>query len=194
MEIHYFASPAEFRAWLEANFDTATEVQVGYWKKSTGKPSLTWPESVDQALCFGWIDGVRKSVDADSYTIRFTPRKPTSIWSQVNIRRVEELSKLGLMQPSGLAIFEARDEAKTNQYSFEREEAQFSAEQEATFKGYPKAWEFFWAQPPSYRKPAIWWVVSAKQEATQQKRMATLIEDSENGRRIAPLRRPGKDK
>ncbi len=194
MDIRFFASPAEFRDWLTKNFDTAKEVQVGYWKKSTGKPSLTWSESVDQALCFGWIDGVRKSVDADSYTIRFTPRKASSIWSQVNIKRVEELSKLGLMQPSGLKIFEARDQSKTNQYSFEREEAKFSAEQEAEFKAHPKAWEFFGAQPPSYRKPAILWVVDAKQEATRQKRMATLIEDSENGRRIAPLRRTGKDK
>ena len=193
MDVIYFKSPAEFRAWLEANGDQAQELWVGYHKKNTGQPSMTWPESVDQALCYGWIDGVRKSVDADRYAIRFTPRKPTSIWSAVNLKRVEELTRLGLMQPAGLKVFNARDQEKTNLYSFEREAAQLSPEQKAQFQANVRAWEFFQTQPASYRKPALWWVLSAKQEATRVKRLAALIGDSEQGRRIKQLRRPGKN-
>jgi uncharacterized protein YdeI (YjbR/CyaY-like superfamily) len=194
MDIVYFESPAEFRAWLEANHDKAQELWVGYYKKSSGKPSMTWPESVDQALCFGWIDGIRKSVDEMRYTNRFTPRKPGSNWSAVNVRRVEELSKQGLMHPDGLEAFEARDQEKSRLYSYERANARLEDAYEQQFQANTRAWEFFKKQAPSYQKAAIWWVVSAKQEATRAKRLAKLIEDSEQGRTVPPLTRPGQGK
>jgi uncharacterized protein YdeI (YjbR/CyaY-like superfamily) len=184
MEIVYFESPAEFRAWLEANHDKAQELWVGYHKKSSGKPSMTWPESVDQALCFGWIDGIRKSVDDTRYTIRFTPRKAGSTWSAVNVKRVEELTKQGLMQPAGLKAFEQRKEDKSGIYSYEQGDAKLDDAFEQQFRANQSAWEYFQKQAPSYQKAAIWWVVSAKQEATREKRLAKLIEDSEQGRRL----------
>lgn len=189
MDATFFESAAEWRAWLEANHDTATELMVGFYKKGSGKPSVTYHEAVEQALCFGWIDGVRRSIDADSYTNRFTPRKPRSNWSQVNIRHVERLTEQGLMHEAGLKAFNARDPEKQNQYSFERENARLDPAYEAQFRADAKAWEHFMSRPPSYRKPAIWWVMSAKQEATRQKRLATLIADSAAGRKIAVLRR-----
>ncbi|HET9983341.1 MAG TPA: YdeI/OmpD-associated family protein [Longimicrobiales bacterium] len=185
----FFATPAEFRAWLERNHDTVRELLVGFYKKGSGRPSITWPESVDEALCFGWIDGVRKSIDAESYTIRFTPRKAGSIWSAMNTKRAAELIELGRMRPAGLAAFEKRDERKTNRYSFEREHVELDAAQQERFRANARAWAFFQAQAPSYRKVATWWVVSAQREATREKRLATLIADSEAGRRIGPLRR-----
>jgi len=187
MEPIFFASPAEFRAWLEEHHATASELLVGFYKKGTGKPSLTWPESVDQALCFGWIDGVRKSRDDESYTIRFTPRQAKSTWSIVNIKRVGELIELGLMQPAGLKAFEARDEAKSQEYSYEARSRPLASEYEATFRANAQAWGFFQSQAPSYRKTASWWVMSAKQETTRLKRLATLIDDSAHGRKIGPL-------
>lgn len=189
----YFATPVDFRAWLAEHHDKARELWVGYYKKGTGKPSITWPESVDQALCFGWIDGLRHTVDAESYMIRFTPRKATSMWSEVNLKRVAELTAQGLMTPAGLAIFEQRAEARSGIYAYEqRKNGVLSAAQEAQFQANPTAWAFFQAQPPSHRTPAIWWVISAKKAETQQKRLETLIEDSAHGRRIAQLRRnPG---
>src|SRR5688572_6440582 len=150
----FFATPADFRRWLERNHDSVTELWVGFHKKGTGKPSITWPESVDQALCFGWIDGVRKSVDPDSYKIRFTPRRPGSIWSTVNTKRAKELSKLGLMNDAGLKAFAARDEKKTKQYSFERDNVAFDPPLEKRFRASRKAWKFFDSQPPGYRKLA----------------------------------------
>ncbi len=191
----FFPTPADFRAWLEEHHDEAKELLVGFYKKGSGKPSITWPESVDEALCFGWIDGVRKSLGEDSYTIRFTPRKPRSIWSAVNIKRVEELTRLGLMRPAGLKAFEQRVEAKSGVYSFEQgDDVRLEEAHAEQFRANAKAWEFFQAQPPGYRKAAIWWVVSAKKAETRLRRLATLIDDSEHGRRVALLTRPAKSK
>ena len=189
MDATFFESAAEWRAWLEANHDKETEIMVGFYKKASGKPSVTYHEAVEQALCFGWIDGVRRSIDADAYSNRFTPRKPKSHWSQVNIKHVERLTEQGLMHEAGLKAFNDRDPEKQNQYSFERENVQLDPAYEAQFRANAQAWEHFQRRPPSYRKPAIWWVMSAKQEATRQKRLATLIEDSAAGRKIAPLTR-----
>jgi len=169
------------------------EVWVGFHKKRSGRPSISWPEAVDQALCFGWIDGVRKSIDADSYRNRFTPRRPGSTWSSVNIRRAGELIRLGLMQPAGLAAFEARKPERSGVYSYEqRDQASLEPAHEAQLRANRAAWEFLQAQPPWYRRTAIRWIVSAKQEATRLRRLATLIECSAQGRTIPPLTRPGK--
>jgi uncharacterized protein YdeI (YjbR/CyaY-like superfamily) len=192
MDPIYFASPEEFRAWLEQHHETQKELLVGYHKKGTGKPSMTWPESVDEALCFGWIDGVRRSVDDERYCIRFTPRKARSTWSAVNIKRMAELTELGRVRPAGLKAFAARAPENSGIYAYEnRDAAALDADAEAQFRANPAAWEFFQAQAPSYRRSAIWWVISAKQEATRQKRLATLIDDSANGRRLAQFTRPG---
>jgi uncharacterized protein YdeI (YjbR/CyaY-like superfamily) len=186
----FFATPADFRAWLEKHHGQAQELFVGYYKRDSGRPSITWPESVEQALCFGWIDGVRKSLGKESYVIRFTPRKPGSIWSTVNIRKVEELIARGLMRPAGLEAFEARSEEKSGIYSFEqKEEPKLSPAQEQRFQADPKAWAFFQAQAPWYRRAATWWVVSAKKDETRQKRLATLIADSAAGRTLPMLTR-----
>jgi uncharacterized protein YdeI (YjbR/CyaY-like superfamily) len=163
---------------------------VGFHKKATGRPSLTWPESVDEALCFGWIDGLRKSIDADSYMIRFTPRRPGSTWSLVNSRRARALIEEGRMQPAGLAAFKARDPVKSGTYSFEqRSAAALDAESEARFMADRAAWRFFQAQPAGYRRTAIFWVVSARREETRARRLATLIADSAAGQRLGLLRR-----
>src|SRR5262245_30761724 len=191
MEVTFFDSPAAFRAWLEENHQTAKELRVGYNKKSSGKPSITWPESVDEALCFGWIDGIRKSIDEISYTIRFTPRKPRSNWSAVNVARVGELMRLGRMRPAGHKAFEERAEEKTGIYAYEqRKTAELDEAYEQQFRANQPAWDFFQAQPAGYRHTAVWWVISAKKEATRLKRLATLIEDSAQGRTIAQLTRP----
>jgi len=190
MKPTFFATPAEFRAWLEKHHADTSELLVGFYKKDSGKPSITWPESVDQALCFGWIDGVRRRVDDVSYTIRFTPRKARSIWSAVNIARVKELEKQGLMQPAGRKAFQAREEAKSVVYAYEqKEDARLTGPYEKRFKANVKAWAFFQAQAPWYQRAASWWVVSAKQEQTREKRLATLMEDSENGRTLRQLTR-----
>jgi uncharacterized protein YdeI (YjbR/CyaY-like superfamily) len=186
----FFATPADFRAWLAEHHADAQELLVGFYKKGSGRPSITWPESVDEALCFGWIDGVRKRIDDVSYTIRFTPRKPRSTWSAVNIRRVEELTRLGRMQPAGLAAFAARTEDNSGIYSHEQPRAELDPASEQQFRANQQAWDFFQAQPASYRKAAIWWVASAKKEETRCKRLATLIDDSANGRTIRMLTRP----
>jgi uncharacterized protein YdeI (YjbR/CyaY-like superfamily) len=186
----FFASPAEFRRWLKQHHDSARELLVGFYKKASGRPTLTWPESVDEALCFGWIDGVRRSIDAERYTIRFTPRTKGSTWSDVNVRRANALIRDGRMQPAGLRAFQARNPEKTGIYSFEqRTAARLSAAGEARFRANATAWAFFETQPPGYRRIAVWWVVSAKQEATRDRRLQQLIDDSAAGRRIAPLRR-----
>jgi uncharacterized protein YdeI (YjbR/CyaY-like superfamily) len=190
MKPTFFATPSVLRIWLEEHHETARELWVGFYKTSSGKPSITWPEAVDQALCFGWIDGVRKGIDDASYTIRFTPRKPRSIWSTVNVKRAQELAHLGLMRPAGLKAFEERDQKKSGLYSYEqRKSIQLDPTYENQFKANKKAWDFFQSKPPSYQQPAIWWVMSAKQEETRLKRLARLIEDSEHGRTIAPLTR-----
>ncbi len=189
----FFATPADFRAWLDEYHARAGALWVGFYKKSSGKPSITWPESVDQALCYGWIDGIRKGLDDLSYTIRFTPRQTLSTWSAVNIKRAKELIELGLMQPSGLEAFEARADERSAVYSYEqRHAADLGAAYEQRFRANEKAWEFFQACPASYRKATTWWVVSAKREETKLKRLAALIDHSEQGRRIEALspRRP----
>jgi uncharacterized protein YdeI (YjbR/CyaY-like superfamily) len=193
MEPSFFETPDGFRAWFEAHAEDAFELWVGFYKKGSGRPSITWPEAVDQALCFGWIDGIRKSIDEASYKIRFTPRRPGSIWSTVNIGRVAELSRLGLMRPAGLRAFAARDEQKSAIYSHEqRQSVTLDPEAEREFRANEPAWAFFQSQPPSYRKALIWWVASAKRPETHQKRLATLIEESARGQTIAQFRRPGK--
>jgi uncharacterized protein YdeI (YjbR/CyaY-like superfamily) len=189
----FFATPAEFRAWLEEHHDAGGELWVGFHKKGSGKPSVTWPEAVDQALCFGWIDGLRKGIDETSYTIRFTPRKPRSTWSLVNVNRAKELAELGLMTPAGVAAFEARTEENSGVYSYEqRNAAKLDPAHERQFRANEKAWRFFQAQPAGYRKTAIWWIVSAKKEETRLRRLAALVEHSAEGRRIPPLTRPTK--
>ena len=193
MEPRFFASGDEFRAWLEEHHGTTSELVVGFHKKGTGRPSMTWTESVREALCFGWIDGIRRSLGDDSYTIRFTPRKPGSNWSSRNVRHVEELIREGRVAPAGLAAYEARRPDRTGVYSFERRHsAQLDAEQERRFRDDAKAWEFFQAQPPGYRRTAIHWVVSAKREETRERRLGTLIADSHAGRRLPQLTPPGR--
>jgi uncharacterized protein YdeI (YjbR/CyaY-like superfamily) len=191
MEPTFFAAPSAFRAWLEEHHERARELWVGFYKKGSGKPSITWPEAVDEALCFGWIDGVRKGIDDVSYTIRFTPRKARSIWSSVNVKRAEELARLGLMRPAGLSAFEARAAERSGIYAYEqRNAAELAEEYERRFRANRAAWDFFQAQAASYRRTAIWWVVSAKREETRLKRLAALIDDSAHGRTIRPLTRP----
>jgi uncharacterized protein YdeI (YjbR/CyaY-like superfamily) len=194
MRPKFFPTPADFRDWLERNHASKSELWVGFYKKSTGRPSITWPESVDAALCFGWIDGIRKTLDADSYVIRFTPRRNGSNWSLINTRRAEELISSGLMQAAGSRAFAARDPAKSGVYSFEQKKpARLTPAAKKRFMSNKHAWKFFESQPPGYRNIAVRWVVSAKQEATRERRLATLISDSADGRRIAPLRRPGEN-
>jgi len=191
MKPTFFATPFAFRTWLEEHHARTSELLVGFYKKGSGKPSITWPESVDAALCYGWIDGIRRRIDELSYSIRFTPRKPTSIWSAVNIKRARELTESGLMQPAGLQAFERRDEAKSAIYSYEqRHGATFPDAYEKQFRANKKAWEFFQSQAPSYRRIATYWVTSAKKEETRLRRLATLIADSAQQRSIGPLKRP----
>ena len=186
----YFPSAAAFRAWLAAHHASHDELVVGFHKRGTGTPTLTWPESVDQALCFGWIDGVRRRVDEARYTIRFTPRRTGSIWSKSNVAKVAALADAGHMMPAGERAFAARDDAKTGVYSFERARAATLAPADAKrFRAEPAAWNYFMKQPPSYRRAAYHWVISAKQEATRARRLATLIADSAAGQWVKPLRR-----
>jgi uncharacterized protein YdeI (YjbR/CyaY-like superfamily) len=189
MDPTFFADQSGFRKWLEKNHQKEKEFLVGFYKVGSGKPSMSWPESVDQALCYGWIDGVRKSIDKESYTIRFTPRKATSIWSNINVKKVEELTKKGLMQPAGLASFAIKKENKSGIYSFEKDPVPLSEEFEAKFKANKKAWEFFRSTAPSYQKTAIHVVMSAKQEKTRASRLESLIRDSEEHNKLKSLRR-----
>jgi uncharacterized protein YdeI (YjbR/CyaY-like superfamily) len=189
----FFATPEEFRAWFAANAASTTELLVGFYRKGSGLPSITWPEAVDEALCVGWIDGVRRGRDDTSYTIRFTPRKPRSIWSAVNIARVAALTAEGRMRPTGLAAFEARAAERSAIYSHEQQEdATLTPEEEAAFRAESGAWDFFNAQRPSYRRPALWWVVSAKRADTRARRLATLIADSAAGKTLGHLTRVAK--
>jgi uncharacterized protein YdeI (YjbR/CyaY-like superfamily) len=190
MKPTFFASQPDFRKWLAANHNRAGELLVGFHRRDSGKGGLSYPEALDEALCFGWIDGVRRRFSASSYSIRFSPRKPDSIWSAVNARRFTELSKQGRIHPAGRKIFERRDKKKSNLYSYERASCQLGSEYEKQFRANKAAWEFYQSQPPGYRRTSCWWVISAKQEATRGRRLATLIADSANGLRIKPLRRP----
>lgn len=185
----FFPTPDEFRKWLEENHDEETELWVGYYKKATKKPSITWPESVDQALCFGWIDGLRKKIDEEAYRIRFTPRKSDSHWSMVNLKRIKELKKDGLVNPSGLKVYNQRTKEKTAKASYEQKNAALPSDYLAQLKKNRRAWKFFSdSLSPSIQKQCIWWVISAKKEDTQLRRLATLIECSEKGEKIPPLK------
>ena len=181
----FFKTASEFNAWLEKHGGTEPEVIVGYYKRDSGRPSMTWPESVDEALCFGWIDGVRKNVDEHSYQIRFTPRKPSSTWSAINIEKVRVLQSQGRMREPGLKAFSNRLEAKSKIYSYEQADtATLESTEEALFRQNKKAWKFFEAQPLGYRHLVIWRIISAKRPGTRQARLAKLIEASENGKRL----------
>jgi uncharacterized protein YdeI (YjbR/CyaY-like superfamily) len=182
----FFATPGDFRAWLEVNSEGCREQWVGFHRKDSGRPSVTWPEAVDEALCVGWIDGLRKTVDSHSYKIRFTPRQAKSNWSAINIRRAQELTRQKRMRPSGIRAFASRAEEKSGVYSYEnRHAAVLDKWDEKQFRASPEAWKFFQAQPQSYRKTAIWWVVSAKRAETRRRRLATLIAQSKANRRIS---------
>jgi uncharacterized protein YdeI (YjbR/CyaY-like superfamily) len=174
----FFETPAIFRAWLRKNHREATELHVGYYKKHTGKPSLTWPESVAEALCYGWIDGIRRRIDDQRYVIRFTPRRPKSIWSAVNVRLVAELEASGKMRKAGRDIFEARTGANRKGYTYESEHAGLDDSRLRTFRRNESAWTYFEAQPPGYRKKATWWVMSAKRNETKDRRLAKIIRAS----------------
>ncbi|MGE4287552.1 MAG: YdeI family protein [Salinivirgaceae bacterium] len=183
--VTFFKTPDDFRSWLESNHETTSELMVGFYKVASGKPSMNWSQSVDQALCFGWIDGVRRSIDQESYCIRFTPRRSTSNWSAINIKKVEELTKAGLMKPAGLNSFNLRKENKSEIYSYENETARLESTYEKQFKANKKAWDFFAKQAPSYKKAIVRWIMSAKQEKTKQARLAKTIKASEQGLRVS---------
>jgi uncharacterized protein YdeI (YjbR/CyaY-like superfamily) len=192
-EPRFFVTPAEFRRWLEEHHASERELWVGFYKTGSGKPSLTWPEAVDEALCAGWIDGVRKRIDDESYKIRFTPRKAGSTWSAVNLRKMEELIRQGRVLPAGLEAFAKRSEEKTGRYSYEqRHSAELDKASERTFRENEPAWRYFQAQPPWYRRTTIWWILSAKKEETRRRRLAALIEASAQGRPLPGLERAGK--
>jgi uncharacterized protein YdeI (YjbR/CyaY-like superfamily) len=191
MEPTFFATPADFRAWLERHHESHSELIVGFHKRGTGRPSITWSEAVDQALCFGWIDGVRRRIDDTSYSIRFTPRKTRSTWSAVNIKRMKELVEEGLVAPAGLAAFERRTDDRSAIYSYDqRKSAKLEPDQERRLRADERASAFFEAQPPSYRRAAIHWVTSAKRPETRERRLVQLIEYSAAGRTVPPLTRP----
>lgn len=194
MDATFFKTAADFRNWLAEKQDSEAELWVGFYKKSTVIIGISYQEAVDQALCFGWIDGVRKSIDENCYKIRFTPRKAKSIWSSVNIKRMEELINLGTMQPTGLKAFVEREQEKTKLYSYENAPREFSAEDQARFRANQKAWDFFQEQAAYYQKTATWWVVSAKKEDTRLKRLNTLIHTSESGQKLTALTSPSKQK
>jgi uncharacterized protein YdeI (YjbR/CyaY-like superfamily) len=192
MKITFFQSASDFREWLTSNHDKVHELWVGFYKKKSGAVGISYQEAVDEALCFGWIDGLKKAVDDVSYTHRFTPRKPKSFWSAVNIRRVVELKALRRMVAPGLKAFAGRDERTAMQYSYERSTCELTGNYKEQFRRNAKAWQFFQAQPPGYRRTASWWVISAKQEETRGRRLAKLIEVSERERRLDMLVSPGK--
>jgi uncharacterized protein YdeI (YjbR/CyaY-like superfamily) len=183
----FFPTQLDFREWLEKNHLKENELLVGFYKVGTGKPSLTWSESVDQAICFGWIDGIRKSIDNESYSIRFTPRKPTSAWSAINIKKVEQLTKQGLMKPEGIEAFQKRKGNKSGIYSYENEPAKFPESYRKKFTSNKKAWAYFISMPPSYQKITTRWVMEAKQETTRIRRLEILIKDSDAGQKIKPI-------
>jgi uncharacterized protein YdeI (YjbR/CyaY-like superfamily) len=187
MKPKFFRSPAQFRQWLEKNHDSVAELLLGFHKKDSGKKSVTYPEALDEALCFGWIDGVRRSLDETSYTIRFTPRKPRSIWSNVNVRHVERLTKEGRMAEPGLKAYALRDPKRTGIYAFENRPREFSPEFEKKFRANKPAWEFFQTEPPSIRRTCIFWVMNAKKEETRLRRLDQLIARAAQGIRSGVL-------
>jgi len=183
-QVTFFATQEDFRAWLELNHETANELIVGFYKVKSGKPSMTWSQSVDQALCFGWIDSIRKTIDSESYSIRFTPRRSNSIWSQINIDKIEELTKAGLMKPAGLKAFSLKKDDKSGIYSHESKALTADSELEVRFGTKPEAREFFMKQAPSYRKAVIHWIMSGKQEATRMQRLEKLIHSCEQQKKL----------
>jgi uncharacterized protein YdeI (YjbR/CyaY-like superfamily) len=188
----FFETPAELRDWLDEHHETSDDLFVGAWKKSTGRPSLTWPEIVEEALCVGWIDSIRRSVPGDGWVIRLTPRRKGSNWSAVNIAKIAELRQAGRLRPAGEAAFGARTDARSAIYSYEqRKTAALEPDEEARFRRNPAAWTWFEGRPASYRTAAIYWIVTAKRPETRAKRLGTLIEDSAAGRTVRPLTRPG---
>jgi uncharacterized protein YdeI (YjbR/CyaY-like superfamily) len=187
MKPRFFKSGPDFRRWLEKNHDTATELVVGFHKKWSGKGGITYRQALDEALSYGWIDGVRKRVDESDYTTRFTPRKKGSTWSMVNIKRARELSAEGRMAPPGLAAFEQRDEVKARLYAHEQENSVLDRGLERRFRANKRAWAYFGLQPPGYRRTARWWVMSAKKEETRLRRLAALIDCSHRETRVPQL-------
>jgi len=185
----FFKTQRDLRAWFTANHESVTEFHVGFYKRDSGKQSITWPESVDEALCVGWIDGVRRSIDDVSYKIRFTPRKKRSIWSAVNIKRATELAKSGLMRPAGLKAFAAREERRSGIYAYEQRPVDLVEPYASLFKKDRAAWKFYQTMPPWYRKTTGWWIVSAKKEETRLKRLATLMEHCRSERTLPQLER-----
>lgn len=184
MSVTFFKTQDDFRKWLETHHETETELIVGFYKVDSGKPSMNWSQSVDQALCFGWIDGVRRSIDKESYCIRFTPRRNSSNWSAINIKKGEDLTKAGLMQPAGLKAFSLRKENKSGTYSYENETAFLDSNYEVQFRENKKAWDFFMKQAPSYRKSIMGWIMSGMQEKTRQSRLEKAIKESEQQKRV----------
>ena len=180
----FFATPADFRRWLEANHETAGELLVGFWKKGTGRASIDWPQARDEALCVGWIDGIRKSLGPDSYTIRFTPRRKGGIWSKVNVARYEALTAEGRMRAAGMRAYE-ENKGRSGVYSYENAQAELSKAETERFRRNKAAWADWQRRPPSYRKAVLHWIGSAKKTETRERRLATLIEDSAAGRKIA---------
>ena len=183
----FFKTQSAFRKWLLENHEKEQELWVGYYKKASGIPSIDWPQSVNEALCFGWIDGIRKSIDQKRYMIRFTPRRPGSIWSAKNLKSVEKLIGQGLMQPAGMEVYNNRNKKMSVRYSFEQKKVELPDEYMAKIRANKKAWEFFQSLAPSYKKPSIWWVISAKREETRLRRLDVLIESSSEGRKIPPF-------
>ncbi len=188
-KINFFSSQKDLRKWFEKNHENETELFLGYYKVHTKIPSVTWSQSVDEAICFGWIDGIRKSIDEKSYYIRFTPRNPKSIWSEINIAKFEKLSKAGLVHPKGIEAFNKKMVEKSKIYSYERKNAKLSKEYEKEIKKNKKAWEYFCKLPPSTKHTTIYWIMSAKKEETQKSRLKILIESSEQNLKIPPLQR-----
>ena len=182
--VKFFRTPADLRRWFEKNHETVEELWVGFLKKDTGRPSITWPESVDEALCVGWIDGIRKRIDEESYKIRFTPRRAGSIWSAVNIRRVAELKKEGRMRPEGLAAFSKKRENRSGIYSYEQRPGELPEPYASALAADARAAGFLAAQPPSYRKLVTWWIVSAKKEETRMSRLEKLVAACHAGKRL----------
>jgi len=192
MKATFFASPPRFRAWLERNHAKSAEVLVGFHRAGTARGGLTYAQALDQALCYGWIDGIRRRLDKGSFTVRFTPRRRGSRWSRVNVAKVRALVKAGLMRPAGFAAFKARGPANREGYSYERRPKRLPAPLAGKLRAHAKAWAFFRAQAPWYRRTAAFWVVSAKREETRRKRMETLIDDSAHSRLIGPIGRWGR--
>jgi len=188
MEPTFFARPVDFRAWLRKYHKSRKELLVGFFKRDSGKPSITWPESVDEALCYGWIDGIRKSISEVSYSIRFTPRKPDSHWSAINIRRVKALTKLGLMRQAGMEAFAKRTRDRSGKASYEQKSVSLGKDLERRIRAHHKAWSYFQERPQYYRKQCTWWIISAKKEETRERRLAILIDSSEKEEFIPPFR------